>query len=89
MAPEINADLVLSIWEKAGYTPQFSIEGTHDDSGFELFINGKTLHSYSRAISPDWVQQPSLDGPTVSLYGSAMVIPALCLATSPTPTAPF
>lgn len=48
MAPEINADLVLSIWEKAGYTPQFSVEGTHDGfPGFELFINGKTLHSYN------------------------------------------
>lgn len=46
-APTISADLKLSIWEKAGYTPQFSLQGTHDGfPGFELFINGKTFHAY-------------------------------------------
>ncbi len=46
-APTISADLKLSIWEKAGYTPQFSLQGTHDGfPAFELFINGKSFHSY-------------------------------------------
>jgi hypothetical protein len=46
-APTISADLKLSIWEKAGYTPQFSLQGTHDGfPAFELYINGKTFHSY-------------------------------------------
>lgn len=46
-APTISADLKLSIWEKAGYTPQFSLQGTHDGfPAFELFINGKPFHSY-------------------------------------------
>jgi hypothetical protein len=46
-APTITADLKLSIWEKAGYTPQFSLQGTHDGfPAYELFINGKRFHEY-------------------------------------------
>jgi len=46
-SPKISADLLLSVWEKAGYTPLFSLNGTHDGfPAFELFINGKTFHSY-------------------------------------------
>jgi hypothetical protein len=47
IAPTISADLLLSVWERADHTPQFSLTGTHDGfPAFELFINGKSFHSY-------------------------------------------